>query len=333
MRILIVDDELDARESLRMLLEVYGHLEVLTAKSAIHAKRILSSMEASDHVSTVDVILTDVSMPGMTGIEFCRHVKASTQLHHIPVLVLTGQANETVLQEAFEAGAHDFLPKGVGSIELLARLRSAMNLKKEIDQRMTRERELLDITRRLERLNEKLRRLSLIDELSGTPNRRFFNLLLRREWKRAVRDAVPLSLIMLDVDWFKSYNDQYGHPAGDVCLTKVASTLAGLIRRPGDVAARYGGEEFIVLLSNTGLEGAAVVAESLRAGVESLKLEHLESPFGQVTISAGVASTIPGGDVAPTSLLQAADQSLYRAKSAGRNKVDKNDGLFKSRTN
>lgn len=322
MRILIVDDESDMRESLRMLLEVHGHAEIVAADSAIEAKEMLLSMGAAERAPPIDVILTDVSMPGMTGIELCRHIKSSPHLQHIPVLILTGLGSESILQEAFDAGAHDLLRKGTGSVELLARLRSALNLKRELERRLARENDLLDVTRRLERLNDKLRRLSLLDELTGTPNRRFFNLLFRREWGRAARDALPLSLLMLDVDWFKSYNDHYGHPAGDACLTQIATTLAKRIRRPGDISARFGGEEFVVLLSSTKFDGAASVAEALRAGVANLNLEHIGSEFGRVTISAGVASMIPQGELTSSKLLQAADQSLYRAKAAGRNRVD-----------
>ena len=142
-----------------------------------------------------------------------------------------------------------------------------MNLKRELDQRMAREQELLCVTRRLERANDKLRRLSMLDELTGVPNRRYFNLMLTREWGRASREDLPLALVILDVDWFKSYNDRYGHPAGDACLIQIATALASLIRRPGDLAARYGGEEFVILLANTTSDGAAIVAETVRAGV------------------------------------------------------------------
>ena len=323
MRILIVDDESDMRESLRMLLEVHGDLEVVTASSAFEAQDMLVAMQDSLGPPPIDLILTDVTMPDRSGIELCQHVKSSNLLQHIPVLVLTGRSSETILQKAFDAGAHDFLPKGIGPVELLARLRSAMNLKRELDQRMAREQELLCVTRRLERANDKLRRLSMLDELTGVPNRRYFNLMLTREWGRASREDLPLALVILDVDWFKSYNDRYGHPAGDACLIQIATALASLIRRPGDLAARYGGEEFVILLANTTSDGAAIVAETVRAGVAGLNLEHLGSSFGQVTISSGAASMIPGRDFTSAMLLQAADEALYRAKAGGRNRIEK----------
>jgi diguanylate cyclase (GGDEF)-like protein len=190
-----------------------------------------------------------------------------------------------------------------------------------------RENELVDLTRRLERTNDKLRRLSVLDELTGIPNRRYFNLLLQQEWGRAAREKQPLSLVMIDVDHFKSFNDLYGHPAGDACLTRVARTLFSLIRRTSDSVCRFGGEEFVALLANTDLAGASVVAEGFRKAVEEVARAHLGSPHQHVTVSLGVACTVPEVEGASDDLLHAADEALYRAKATGRNRVEVADEL------
>ena len=180
---------------------------------------------------------------------------------------------------------------------------------------------LRDITRH-KQIEEKFKTLSYIDGLTGIANRRFFENRLGDEWGRAARDAKPLSLIMCDIDYFKLYNDHYGHLAGDVCLKKVAETLRDTLKRPGDLAARYGGEEFAIILPETNSEGASFVAERLRAEIEVLGIEHKKSEIGDhLTISLGVATTIPTVAVTSSKLLDLADKALYLAKKGGRNKV------------
>ena len=322
MAILVIDDQRDMRDSLQVLLRGHGYPDVRTAASGRQALDLLALDPA------FDVIVTDVHMPGLNGIDVCRQIKADPRLRDIPVLILTGMAEESVLQRAFAAGAHDFIPKTAHPPELLARVRSALNLKRELDQRKARERELVEVTDRLKRLNDELRRLAILDELTQIPNRRFFNLLLRQEWARAARDAQPLAVLLADVDVFKGYNDRYGHPAGDVCLARVAAALHGVVRRPGDAVARFGGEEFAVLLAQTPAEGALVVAENLRAAVAALDLEHAGSAHGRVTISLGVAATVPDHTMGAERLLAAADQALYEAKAGGRNRAAAFDGAL-----
>lgn len=313
MAILIVDDEPDMRQSLQFLLEAHGYSDVIQARNGLAALEVLATTPG------VELIVADVTMPGLNGLDLCRKVKAVPALHDIPILVLTGRATEDILERAFAAGAHDFLPKGLGPTELLARVRAALRLKRELDQRRVREREL-------ERLAAKLRRLSARDGLTGVPNRRAFARRLRREWARAARDGAPLALVMADVDLFKGFNDRYGHPAGDGCLARVASTLTGLVRRPGDLVARYGGEEFAALLAGTGEHGAATVAESMRRAVEGLGLEHAGSAHGRVTVSLGVAACVPEPGGSAATLVEAADRALYRAKAGGRNRVEVDSG-------
>lgn len=168
--------------------------------------------------------------------------------------------------------------------------------------------------------NANLQHLAVIDGLTQVANRRYFNDQLAQEWQRMLRQQQPLSLIMCDVDYFKPYNDTYGHQAGDVCLQRIAMALKKVVKRPGDLIARYGGEEFAVVLPQTNLEGAVRVAESIRTVVENLQVPHRTSPAAPyVTISLGVTSRIPKSNFSVDKLIQLADQALYLAKSAGRN--------------
>lgn len=178
-------------------------------------------------------------------------------------------------------------------------------------------------TRELEDANRQLEWLSITDGLTGLANRRRFDQVLDSEMRRATRSGHDVALIMLDVDLFKKYNDCYGHQAGDTCLRSVAQALQSACNRAGDLVARYGGEEFVLVAADTGLAGAAALAETLRASVAALQLPHRKSGFGHVTISVGVAVTSFASqpEQTPDSLLQIADQALYRAKSLGRNRV------------
>jgi diguanylate cyclase (GGDEF)-like protein len=189
-----------------------------------------------------------------------------------------------------------------------------------------RERELeLQVAERtvqLEEANTKLQQLSELDPLTSIANRRRFEETLAREWRRAARDEMPLSLIMIDIDYFKDFNDAYGHQLGDECLRRVAGEIREAITRPGDLVARYGGEEFAAILPSTPSRGAIAVAELLRARVERMGTRHEKSHCGVVTISLGVATMTPGEAFAPETLVAAADGALYSAKRAGRNRVE-----------
>jgi diguanylate cyclase (GGDEF)-like protein len=337
--VLIVDDSSATRDSLRTLLEAKGYRDVKVAASGGEVLGLLGADRPpaaragvemmAPGAPAVDVILMDVEMPGMDGIEACRRIKAVPHLRDIPILIVTGLPDEYLLEAAFEAGACDYITKPVYGPELLARLRSAMNLKREVDNLKAREAELLQATEQLRRLNEELERLAILDELTGVANRRFFNLMLHQEWGRAAREVHPLSLVMVDIDHFKGFNDHYGHQQGDECLRQVAGALGSVTKRYGDQVARYGGEEFAVLMPHTGLAGATAVAERLRQRVEALGVEHAGSPSSDVvTISLGVAAGIPGRRTSADSLVAAADSALYEAKRSGRNQVKVYDGLL-----
>lgn len=184
------------------------------------------------------------------------------------------------------------------------------------------EQHLLEVREQLENSNAVLHQRSSVDGLTGVANRRVFDETLASEWTRALRNGGPLSVILVDIDHFKRHNDQYGHQAGDECLRAVAQTLAGTVKRSGDVVARYGGEEFAVILPGVEVKGAVAVAERIRQLVEQIRLAHVGSMTGRdVTVSLGVAATVPTRGASPHSLLEAADQALYQAKAVGRNQV------------
>jgi diguanylate cyclase (GGDEF)-like protein len=177
-------------------------------------------------------------------------------------------------------------------------------------------------TRELRTANDKLEELSRIDSLTEVANRRYFNETLLAEWRRGAREKRSLALLMIDVDFFKRFNDHYGHLQGDECLLEVAQALMSAVRRGGDLVARYGGEEFAVVLPNAG-EEAMTVAERCRAAVEALNITHVQSgDIGHVTVSIGMSSVIPNASIEPEDLLDSADKALYSAKNGGRNRLN-----------
>jgi len=178
-----------------------------------------------------------------------------------------------------------------------------------------------DITDR-KQLEEELRQLTTEDSLTRVFNRRFFDESLEQEWRRMMRIQHPISMLMIDVDRFKHYNDTYGHIAGDVCLRQIAAELTRQMRRAGDIVARYGGEEFAIILPETDAEAAKVLAETLRESIESLSLEHIGIPDESVvTLSIGIATLVPTASQNAIRLVSLADKALYRAKAGGRNQV------------
>jgi len=188
--------------------------------------------------------------------------------------------------------------------------------------RKKRELELIRISEELLRSNQKLKEASLVDGLTGVPNRRYFNDTFILEWKRCSRSNTCLAAVMIDIDYFKLVNDTYGHQHGDQCLKQVAEKLSDQLHRPSDFLARYGGEEFVALLPDTDLKGATIVAENMRRSIEALAIEHISSKVMPiVTISAGVSAIHPLKDEPPDLILNQADSMLYKAKEKGRNQV------------
>ena len=320
-RILIVEDSGLMRGILSKLLADGGYTDVLFAETGASAFRLLR-LGGERSAEAVDVILMDFMLPDTDGIAAVRVIKAHAPLYDVPILMVTADKEASTLRTAFEAGAIDYITKPPDAAQLLARVGSALRLKREIDQRVARERELVEVTRQLERANLELERLSLTDGLTGVANRRHFDQTLGEELGRAARIGAPLALLLVDIDFFKRFNDSYGHQEGDRCLQRVARALARCASRSGDLAARYGGEEFAIILPNTDLAGACSVAERLRDEVAALAIPHAASMVAAtVTLSVGVATSFPSMDPDALSLIALADRALYSAKAQGRNRL------------
>jgi two-component system chemotaxis family response regulator WspR len=268
------------------------------------------------------VVLLDLVMPGIDGLTLCQMFRNHPAARDLPVVMLSSTEDPAVKAQAFGAGANDYLVKPPDKIELIARLRyhSASYINKL--QRDDAYRALRASQMRLEELNMELLNLANLDGLTGLSNRRYFDQRYPEEWARAARSKKPISLIMLDVDRFKLFNDNYGHLSGDDCLKQVALAIKQVVARPGDIVARYGGEEFIIALPDTALDGAGSVAEKIRVAVEDLAIPHEFSDIsGYITISLGIADCIPQPGTDPVVLIKQADQCLYRAKRLGRNQA------------
>jgi len=289
-RLLVVDDQ---PANIQTLYQVFSTDHQVFM--ATHGEQALALCAAQQP----DLVLLDVEMPGMDGYEVCRRLKADPAACDIPVIFVTAHKDEGAEAAGLDIGAVDFITKPINPRIVRARVNTHLTLKAQSDL---------------------LRHWVYIDGLTSVYNRRCFDERLVSEWGRAVRNGSALSVLLLDVDYFKRFNDRYGHQAGDDCLRRVAEALRAGLRRPGDLLARYGGEEFACLLPDTGLAGALIVAEQLAQGVRDLAIEHAGSGVARmVTVSVGACSK---GDVqqgAPLALLRSADEQLYVAKSRGRN--------------
>ena len=242
------------------------------------------------------------------------------RLRGAPVLAIVA---EEQMAQAFDAGVDDCLARPVRTTELASRARAALRLRIERVRRIRRDRRLSEEMRALQDEKHELERIACVDSLTGVANRRHALTLLDAEWKRSVREATPLSLVIVDLDHFHAYNEAYGHPGGDACLRKVTAEIATCLRRPSDFVGRYGGEEFIAVLANTDAIGARIVAERVRSAVERLGIPHATSSSSSVvTISVGFATMLPKHENGSDLLIKAADTALLRAKAQGRNRIE-----------
>ncbi|MFK2913521.1 diguanylate cyclase domain-containing protein [Pseudomonas sp. 3HC3] len=288
-RLLIVDDQ---------ALNIHALNELFRADHEIYMA--MDGNKAVDMALTQfpDLILLDVMLPGIDGYEVCRRLKASPLTAGIPVIFVTAKGEEADEAKGLELGAVDYISKPFHPGIARARVKTHLTLKLQSDY---------------------LKSQASIDGLTGIANRRVFEQHLHAAWSHLCRDGGWLGLILVDIDYFKRFNDHYGHLAGDQCLRLVAAALDSGIRRPLDMVARYGGEEFVCVLPGTHLSGAATVAQQLSDAVENLKIPHVESLVAdRVTISQGVACLQPKQGQDAHQLVGLADQALYQAKENGR---------------
>ncbi len=290
--VLVIDDAIANRTVLEEMLS--DQWTVVSACGGAEALELLGHVEP-------DVVLLDIVMPDVNGFEVLRRMKANPNMADVPVIFITGLDRPEEEAFSLELGAADYITKPFHEPVVRARVAAQMRLSGE--------------RRHMEALAHR-------DALTGIPNRRQFDSVLEHEWRRARRSGQTLSVAMVDVDFFKQYNDHYGHEAGDQALKAVAGALQSAMRRPGDLAARYGGEEFALVMSDTGDSSAIQLAETVRAAVAALQVPHAHSKVAPVlTISLGVATLEPDSGETPELLMRRADGNLYRAKEAGRNRV------------
>jgi len=312
-RLLLVDDEPNVLSSLRRQLTGEAY-DVLTATGGAEALALLEKEEVS-------LILSDMRMPGMDGIAFLR--QAALLRPHAVRMVLSGYAEASLILAAVNQGhVWRYITKPWKEEELRLALHNALDFYESEAARRQLVHDLEARTMVLDEANIHLRVLATTDGLTGLCNRRAFDQALDLEWRRAIRLDTSLSLVMIDIDHFKSFNDTYGHQAGDDCLRKISIALQRCARRSGDTVARYGGEEFAILLPYADVRAAREVAEFCRERVRELGITHDGSLTSRVvTLSAGVSCLHPQQGADSGILVQAADRALYCAKSAGRDHV------------
>lgn len=308
LKVLVVEDSKVTMKALCNYLERMGIRQPMTAGTGKAALDIFRK-------NRPDIVLLDAILPDIDGFDIAKQLRAMEKGDEwSAILFLTSMAKDEDLAHGIAVGGDDYLMKPISEVVLKAKMRAMRRL-------VDMQRSLVGVTQKLNTANRELQRLATTDGLTGIANRRMFDELARREWRRCLRVKQPMSLVMVDVDHFKAYNDTYGHQAGDDCLKAVAAQVARAAPRASDLAARYGGEEFVLVLGDTTLDGACWVANNIRQHVGDLGILHAASKSRHVTISCGVASMTPYDDLPLEALLSAADSAMYRAKAQGRNTV------------
>ena len=307
MKIVIAEDDSVSRLVLRRALEELN-FEVIAFEDGAKAWDYLRDNEAQ-------VVITDWMMPGLDGLDLCRSVRVQGALRpYVYVILLTSRNSREDRLKALQAGADDFLIKPLDRAELFARLNVARRIVKMEEQLRSRSLELERMHSELERRNVLLAEIASCDGLTGLKNHRFFRETLEAQFSLARWRGAPLSVMMLDVDQFKSFNDRFGHPAGDEVLREVSKILRSCVR-DHDVVARYGGEEFAVLLPATEVEDSRSLGERLRESIERHPWDRRP-----ITISLGISTSCARVPRA-AALIELADRSLYQSKAEGRNRV------------
>ncbi len=292
-KILVVDDQPEMVGYLKEILD--PQYRVYTARSGKDALEIAQRERP-------DLILLDIIMPEMDGHEVCKNLKKMSETSQIPIIFLTALNTSDEEEKGLVCGAADYISKPISPGIVNLRVRNHLQLKYQI---------------------ELLERISMTDALTGLANRRALDLLLEREVHTAVRRNESITLMMVDVDHFKNYNDYYGHPAGDECLKQIASTLSDCVQRTVDVVARYGGEEFALVLPDTDAEGAQFIGNLILQEIEALQIPHASSGVSpHVSVSVGSATVIANATLSPLRLIKIADDMLYASKDQGRKRIN-----------
>ena len=300
MRILVVEDSPTLRYAMTAYIKEAGH-EALIAEDGEKAIQLVES-------TPIEMIIMDVEMPGLDGFETTMLIREMLGDHWVPIIFVTGRADDKSVELGIEAGGDDYLVKPVSQIILNAKIRAL--------ERIT------DMRNELASLNQDLKHLSQRDGLTQLYNRRTFNEKAEEQWRIATRAKDPFSIILLDIDHFKPYNDRYGHPRGDQCIKEVAKALQNSVNRPCDIVARYGGEEFIAFLPSTSKRGAIYVCETIRKNVENLQIAHAESSISNVvTVSIGASVINFTTSTSMAEQIELADKALYKSKESGRNRT------------
>ena len=286
--ILIIDDDEDFLLILTTILS--KDYSVFTAATGNEGIRIIDT-------HNIDVVLLDLELPDCDGIDLLHQIKSDEKLKNIPVLIITATTQSGTEIRGLNEGALDHLTKPIDPITLRLRVRNYYELK---------------------RYQDYFREMSVIDSLTGIFNRRGFDQVFHREWRKACRNKENIALAMIDIDFFKKFNDCYGHQKGDHCLRDVAPALNSVLDRPTDIATRYGGEEFAVILPETDVNGARKIAEKILARVSDLKIPHGASPISNIiTLSLGVGIIKPCDRF--EEFIAKTDKLLYQSKNSGRN--------------
>lgn len=302
--VLVVDDEANNRLLLKTYLTSAGY-QIRLARNGEEAFQILRN-------EAPDIIILDILLPDMNGYEVCQRIKSNKSLTVIPVILVTALRGSEERLQGIEAGADDFINKPFNRMELIIRVKSLLRIKKlneALEQKI----------KELEIAQAKMRQLAITDGLTGLYNYRYFRKQLQHEVSRAHRFHMPVSLLIMDIDFFKVYNDRFGHVNGDKILMQFSRLLYNNIREV-DCLARYGGEEFVLILPSTEKKSALIVAEKLRKIIENEYFPLAQKlPAGRVTMSVGVAS-IPEDTDDLEDLIKLTDKALYQAKNSGRNR-------------
>ena len=307
MKILVIEDSKSTLKLLCDYIQKIGITPIPAEKSASGIDLFL--------IERPDLVLLDIVMPDLDGYEVARQIRQlETPGDWTPIIFLSSMNKDKDIEMGIAAGGDDYLLKPISEVVLAAKIRAMQRI---IQMRQS----LLVLTRKLDSANHELKRLTSLDGLTGIANRRHFDEVLAREWRRAMRQGDPVSILMCDIDFFKLYNDTFGHQQGDECLRLIAQALSYSMDRGGDLLARYGGEEFVAVLPGTTLSGASHVASQMRQAVSKLAIEHTGSPFGHITASFGIASALATLETSPQDIVGAADRALYKAKNSGRNRI------------